>query len=464
MNGIGKSVSDRMSDFRLGETAKGKTSTSATFGLRERSAITHPDLLNILNKDGTANFVVTSTTNAALGLGYHYKSDGTPEGEEQIKILEDWNNSKHVMMRGKNIEIGRYMYGMGFGPVELVDLDLLIEIPSLPMKAFWEWERAPTGNKITHYIEKIGGSEVIFEPEEIVPFTMNASADHPLGRGVLHQLAETERITLTYSNSTEKEIQRFSLYRAMVLITSDVVKLIHNGVPRSLWQLRVKNSEVKNASDKIETLDAGQRLMTNAPLAAIHTESADLRSGVSAVLGDFNDMYAVAMMSFLPKFFSKNPWTEASSLTAERIWYNALVQNFQDTFREIKVIRIDDLILQQHGFNENLTTYVWGQPTAPRLDQNIILGVMAQATTAFQAGYITDEFARNIFNELIEMLGDAGIAITKKVSTADQIRTKQTEVAKSLLDGDFTTDSRQQAEQLLELINKQNKKFTVRRI
>jgi len=457
-------IGHKMSDFRLGETAKGVTSTAATFGMREREKIQHPDLLNILDKDGTANFVVTSTTNAALGLGYHYKSDGTPEGEEQVKILEAWNNSPNVMMRGKNIEIGRYMYGMGFGPVELVDLDLLVEIPSLPMKALWEWERAPTGGKITKYIEKLGGGEVAFKPEEIVPFTMNTSADHPLGRGVLQQLAETEKITLTYSDSTEKEIQRFSLYRAMTLISSDIVKLIHNGVPRSLWQLRVKNSEVKDAAKKIETLDAGQRLMTNAPTASIHTESADLRTGVSAVLGDFNDMYAVAMMSFLPKFFSKNPWTEASSLTAERIWYNALVQNFQDTFREIKVVRIDDLILQQHGFTENLTTYVWGQPTAPRLDQNIILGLMAQNTTAFQAGYIDHEFARNVFNELIDMLGDAGIAITNKVSTTEQLRTKQTEIAKALLDGDFSTDSRQLAEQLLALINKQKSNTTTRRI
>jgi len=434
-------------DNRISESGKGITSTSSLFGMSESPDIKHKDLLNILRKDGTANFVITATVNAAVGLGYHYKSDMTPEGDEQVQLLEEWNNSKAVMMRGKNVEIGRYMYGMGFAPVELVSLDFLTEIPSLPMEADWQFMREPRGGKITDYLEWFAGQVVDFKADEIVPFHMNTSADFPLGRGVLHNLAETDKVRLIYSDATQnRSVQRFSLYRARTLITADIVKLIHNGVPKSLWKMRIKDSHMTEASKRVETMEPGQRLLTNASDIDIKTESADVRTGYSAIVGDFDDLYAVALMSFLPKFFSKTPWTESSSLTAERIWYNALVQNFQDSFREQKVIRIDDLILKQMGFTENHTTYVWGMPQPPRLEQNLIIGVMAQVSTAFQAGYIDEEFARQTFLAMLDALGDAGLAINTRVSSTDDVPGASTEMAKALLDGDISFDSRKLAE------------------
>lgn len=445
----------RTIDKKVSEAGKGITSTSSLFGITERPDIKHKDLLQILRKDGTANFVITATVNAAVGLGYHYKSDMTPEGDEQVQLLEEWNNSKAVMMRGKNVEIGRYMYGMGFGPVELVSLDLLTEIPSLPLEADWEFLREPTGGKITDYLERIGGNVVDFKPDEIVPFHMNTSADFPLGRGVLHNLAETDKVRLVYSDAAQnRDVQRFSLYRARTLITSDIVKLIHNGVPKSLWKMRIKDSHMTDASKRVETMEPGQRLLTNASDIDIKSESADVRTGYSAILGDFDDLYAVALMSFLPKFFSKTPWTESSSLTAERIWYNALVQNFQDSFREQKVIRIDDLILKQMGFDENHTTYVWGMPQPPRLEQNLIIGVMSQISTAFQAGYIDSEFARQTFVAMLDALGDAGLAINTRISSTDDVAGASTEMAKAILDGNISFDNRKVAEEYFNNLTK----------
>jgi len=452
---IGSSI-----DNRINEAGKGITSTSSHFGITERPDIRHKDLLQILKKDGTANFVVTATVNAAVGLGYHYKSDLTPEGDEQVRILEEWNNSPNVMMRGKNVEIGRNMYAMGFAPVELVDLTLLTDIPTLPMEANWEFIREPTGGKITTYIERLGGGTVEFKPEELVPFHMNTSADFPLGRGVLHNLAETDKIKLIYSdNSKNRDVQRFSLYKARTLITSDIVKLIHNGVPKSMWKMRIKDSHMKDAAARVETLEPGQRILTNASDVDIKTESADVRTGYSAIVGDFDDLYAVALMSFLPKFFSKTPWTESSSLTAERIWYNALVQNFQETFREQKVIRIDDLILRQLGFSENHTTYVWGMPQPPRIEQTLIIGIMSQISVAFSAGYITAEFANQAFLAMLDALGDAGIAVNTDVSKTASLPggtpAAATEMAKALMDGDVSFDKRKIAEEYFNSLTKQ---------
>lgn len=459
---IGKSIDSRITEA---VTGKGITSTHSFFGITERPDIRFKDLLQILDKDGTANFVVTATVNAAVGLGYHYKSDGTPEGEEQVRILEEWNNSKNVMMRGKNVEIGRYMYGMGFSPVEIVSLDFLQKIPALPLSAEWEFVRSPRGGEIEAYIERLGAEQVEFKPEEIVPFTMNTSADHPLGRGVLHQLAETDSVKLHFgTNGTEKKVERFSLYRARTLITTDLIKLLHHGVPKSLWKMRIKDEHMDKAAERVETMEPGQRLLTNGKDIDIKTESSDVRTGHSAILGDFDDLYAVALMSFLPKFFSKTPWTESSSLTAERIWYNALVQNFQDRFREQKVVRIDDLILKQLGFDENHTTYVWGMPNPPRLEQTLIMGIMSQVTTAFQAGIIERDFARNVFTELLEALGDEGLALSVTVSDTDDIINGQTKVAEALLNGDFSFDKRRLAEDFLKLTDSQKKSVVPRKI
>jgi len=455
---IGSSI-----DKRISESGKGITSTSSLFGITERPEIKHRDLLQVLKKDGTANFVITATVNAAVGLGYHYKSDMTPEGDEQVRILEEWNNSKAVMMRGKNVEIGRYMYGMGFAPVELVSLDLLTEIPSLPMEADWQFLREETGGKVTNYIEWLGGQQVDFKADEIVPFHMNTSADFPLGRGVLHNLVETDKVRLVYSDSTKnRDVQRFSLYRARTLITSDIVKLIHNGVPKSLWKMRIKDSHMKEASNQVETLEPGNRILTNASDIDIKTESADVRTGYSAIVGDFDDLYAVALMSFLPKFFSKTPWTESSSLTAERIWYNALVQNFQDTFREQKVIRIDDLLLKQLGFAENHTTYVWGMPQPPRLEQNLIIGVMSQISVAFSAGYIDANFAKQTFLAMLDALGDAGLAISTQVSGTQDMPGVATEMAKALLDGNVSFDKRRIAEEYFKGLKKEQSYLKVK--
>jgi len=450
-------------DNRIKESGKGITSTASVFGLTEHPEIRHKDLLRILKKDGTANFVITATVNAAVGLGYHYKDDGTSEGEEQVQILEEWNNSKAVMMRGKNVEIGRNMYATGFAPVELVDLQFLTEIPTLPLEADWQYIREPRGGKVKKYIEQLGGGTVVFDAEEIVPFHMNTSADFPLGRGVLQNLAETDKVRLIYSDTSKnRDVQRFSLYRARTLITSDIVKLIHNGVPKSLWKMRIKDSHMKEAADRVETLEPGQRILTNANDIDIKTESADIRTGYSAIVGDFDDLYAVALMSFLPKFFSKTPWTESSSLTAERIWYNALVQNFQDTFKEQKVIRIDDLILKQLGFDLNRTTYVWGMPQPPRLEHNLIIGIMAQISTAFSAGYISQEYANNAFTSMLDALGDAGIAISTEVSRttnapSGDVSKAATEMAKALMDGDLSFDKRSMAEEYFKNLTKEKK-------
>ena len=276
-------------------------------------------------------------------------------------------------------------------------------------------------------------------------------------------LAETDKVRLVYSDSTKnRDVQRFSLYRARTLITTDIVKLIHNGVPKSMWKMRIKDSNMKEAADRVETLEPGQRVLTNAQDIDIKTESADVRTGYSAIVGDFDDLYAVALMSFLPKFFSKTPWTESSSLTAERIWYNALVQNFQQTFKEQKVIQIDDLILKQLGFDLNHTTYVWGMPQPPRLEQNLIIGVMAQISVAFSAGYISADYANNAFTSMLDALGDAGLAISTEVSRttntpSGDVGKAATEMAKALMDGDVSFDKRRIAEQFYKSQTKEKK-------
>jgi len=438
--------------FRFQATEfKGIMSGGDIFGIEENPKIDYATLVDIYEKDGTAGFVVDGTVKAAVGIGYHYRHDGSPEGEEQVKILEDFNNSKYVLMKGRNIEIGSAMYGYGFCPVEPNDPNFMTEITTLPMRARWSWKRKTYGGKFEYIRQRFNGLDAKFDVDagELIPFTMNVNADNPLGRGILHRLAETAPYKLQFSDGTTKSMHRFSLYRAKQMLLHDISKLIHHGVPISLVQVRVPNSEINNAADKIEKADPGQRFVTNASQVEIKSEMTDIRNGFRQLIDVFNNDYITALQSFLPKFFGDSAWTEASATVAEKIWYNALVLSLQDSFAEIKIRLIDDVILRQHGFDENHTKYYWGMPKGSEIQPAIVVQVMAQIVSFFQAGLLQPDYAVKLFNQLLDTLGNMGIALDTKAAGAADMGAAATKMANALLDGNFTADNRKMAEQWL---------------
>lgn len=451
--------------FESRSTAKGLVSGGGVWSIEETAKIDFPGLVDILEKDPTAGFVVEGTVKAGLGIGSHYRHDGSPEGEAQVDILNDFNDK--VRMPGKNIEIGNYLYGMGFAPVEPVSPDFITDIVPLPLRCKWSWKRAQTGGKFEYIKQTVGGVSTKFDVEkgELILFSMNRNADNPLGRGILHRVAETAPYKITYSDGDKKNMVRFSLYRAKQMMLHDLSKLIHNGVPKSLWKIRLKDSAMAAAAATIEKMEPGQRMATNAQDVDIKSELTDIRNGFSQIVSDFNDEYNMALQSFLPKFFGKAAWTEASSITAERIWYNALVLNLQDTFKEIKVTQIDDRILAQRGFEENHTKFFWGMPKAQEIAPAIVVQVMAQVVSSFQAGLVSGEYALNLFNQLIDVLGNMGIAMDTKAAGADKLGTATTKMAQALLDGNFSADNRKMAEQWVSTHgNKNHEQVQVRKI
>jgi len=439
------------------KSAKGIS--TGLFGLDEKAPIDYNLLVDIYEKDGTAGFVIDGTVKQAVGTGYFYQHDGSREGEEQVKVLEEFNNSPKVLMRGKAIEIGTYLYGMGFSPVEPRSQSFLQYISTMPLRSSWYWKREEFGGDLIYIKQVYKGREAFFylDRGDIIPFIMNANADNPLGRGILHRLAETAQYKIVYSDDPQgKEYTRPSMYRAKQMLIHDLVKLIRHGVPKSLWQVRVKDAELDDIATKIEKLDPGQRLATNAQQIDIKSELTDIRSGFSQIVSNYQDEYNMALQSFLPKFFGSTPWTESSSLTAERIWYNALVITFQESFREIKTTYIDDVILQQNGFDENLTKFYWGVPKGSDPNPNMVTQIMQQVTGAFQAGYLEGGYARELFNQLIEVLANMGITLTSnvKLSTSEpaEMGRAASVMAQAILDGNVTTDTREMAEHVNRLV------------
>lgn len=442
--------------YNLRESGKGIVAGGSTWGIEERPKVQYSDLVDIYEKDASAGFVVDGTVKSGLGIGYHYRHNGTPEGEEQVKILEAFNNN--VKMRGRNVSIGTYLYGMGFCPVEPVSKYFMTDLNELPLRATWTLMRETRGGKIIYVKEWYNGLEQKFYPDEgdIILFTMNTNADNPLGRGVLHRVAETAPYAIQYSDGTKSRLLRPSLYRAKQMQIHDLTKLLHNMVPKSLWKLLIKDASMPDAASKIEKMEPGQRMATNAKEIDIKSELTDVKNGFSQLVTAYNDEYNMALQSFLPKFFGSAGWTEASSKTAERIWYNGLVQNLQESFAEIKIRQIDDVVLAQHGFTENYTKYYWGMPKGNELQPAILVQVMAQIVSSFQVGLIDPKYALTLFNQVIDTLGNMGIALDTKVSDADKLGEKTSEVAKALLDGDFSTDKRELAEQWLKTWDTRN--------
>jgi len=439
--------------------AKARGISTGSFGLDEKSVIDYDLLVDIYEKDPTAGFVVDGTVRQAVGTGYYYQHDGSLEGEEQVKILEEFNSSPKVLMRGLSIKLGTYLYGMGFAPAEPRSPSFLQYVSMMPLRSTWYWRREQYGGDLIYIKQRYKGVEAIFDINkgEIIPFIMNENADNPLGRGILHRLAETAPYKIVYSDDPQnpKEFTRPSMYRAKQMLIHDLVKLIRHGVPKSLWKVRVKDSDLDEIAKKIEKLDPGQRLATNAQDIDIKSEQTDIRSGFSQIVSQFQDEYNMALQSFLPKFFGSSPWTESSSLTAERIWYNALVVTFQETFKEQKTIYIDDLVLSQHGFDENLTTFYWGVPKGSDPNPNMVVQIMQQITGAFTAGYIDGGIAKDLFNQLIEVLANMGITLNSKIaqSAADPsaMSVAASKLAQDVLDGNVTTDTRAMAEHVYNL-------------
>ncbi|MBI2125894.1 MAG: hypothetical protein HYU02_01050 [Thaumarchaeota archaeon] len=350
--------------------------------------ITFSNLVDYYNKEPIIRLAASHYSQSIVGKG-HYTSS---ESQRAKKVVDRFSDD--IGLDNFLVDVATHLYAFGNCFTEKRDPDNLQDLANLPIGSDWRIQREDTG-EVQKIIQIRGGRTVEFEPNEIIHWKVNVLNGEPIGRGVLHTLAETRSYTIRFSDKSSKTITIAPLIQQYWMHSDTMRKIARHYVPLSAWQIKgLKKEDQSSVQSTLRKLEPGERIALFDAEAEIKSEQADPRGRLEIFETHFQNQMIFACMSPLVKAFTREGFVGESALKIVDEWYQDFIDYGQRLIKNYVEEEIFRPIVQQNGMNwtRERVKFLWGVQEQVKLELEDVVNLKKE-------GIISVEEARQFIEE-----------------------------------------------------------------